>query len=124
QHIHTMDPQALTAEGALEMATIAGAAAVDRPDALGSLEVGKKADIVLVDLYKLHATPQFDPISNLVYAAQGSDVRTVVIDGRVVMEDRQILVADEEEILAEAETRGQDLLARTGVQVTPNWPVE
>ena len=124
QNIHTMDAEALTAEDALEMATIEGAKAVGQEDMLGSLEVGKKADIILVNPRQPHAVPNFDIISNLVYTGQGTDVETVIIDGQIVMEDRQLLSGDREAILTEAEERGQNLLERTGIRVASPWPVE
>ena len=124
QNIHTMDPVALTAEDALEMATIEGARAVGQADTLGSLEVGKKADVILVNPKQSHAVPNFDIISNLVYTGMGSDVETVIIDGNIVMEDRRLLTGDEDAILAEAEARGHALLDRTGIEVTSLWPIE
>jgi cytosine/adenosine deaminase-related metal-dependent hydrolase len=124
QNIHTMDAEALTAEDALEMATIDGARAIGQGDRLGSLEAGKKADIILVNLRQAHAVPSFDIISNLVYTGQGSDVESVIIDGNLVMEERRVLVADEDAILTEAEARGRALLERTGIRVASRWPVE
>lgn len=122
--VSTMDARALTAEDAVEMATIEGARAIGREDELGSLERGKQADIVLVDLRQPHTVPTFDPIANLVYAAHGGDVDTVLVAGRVLMRHRQVLVADERAILEEAEARGREVLARAGITVAPEWPVE
>lgn len=124
QNIHTMDPAALTAEDVLEMATIDGARAVGQADILGSLEPGKKADLILINPRQPHAVPNFDIISNLVYTGQGTDVETVLIDGQVVMDDRRLLTADSEAILAEAEKRGRALIDRTGIQVGSSWPIE
>ena len=124
QNIHTMDAMALTAEDALEMATIDGARAVGQSDTLGSLEVGKKADVILVNLRQPHAVPNFDIISNLVYTGQGTDVETVIINGKVVMEDRHVLTADRDAILTEAEERGRALLERNDIRVASSWPVE
>jgi len=119
-----LDASALTAEDVLEMATIDGARCVGMEDEIGSLEPGKQADVVLVDLRKAHTTPRFDPVANLVYAAHGGDVDSVFVAGRALMRDRRVLVADEDEILDEAERRGAPVLARAGVEVKPRWPVE
>jgi 5-methylthioadenosine/S-adenosylhomocysteine deaminase len=67
---------------------------------LGSLEPGKKADVVIIDLNQPHLTPLYEPCSHLVYAARGADVRDVVIDGNVVMRQRELLVFDEKEVMA------------------------
>jgi cytosine/adenosine deaminase-related metal-dependent hydrolase len=118
------DAAALPAEAVLEMATIGGARAIGREADLGSLEPGKQADIVLVDLQQPHTTPGYDPIANLVYAAHGGNVDTVLVAGRVLLRGRQVLCADEAEILREAEAAGRALLERAGLRVGPGWPVE
>ncbi|HEV2860685.1 MAG TPA: amidohydrolase [Pyrinomonadaceae bacterium] len=89
------DPKVVTAEEALAMATIGGARALHMDHQIGSLEEGKRADLVVVDLDALHQTPRYNIYSHLVYATKGSDVRTVVIEGRVVMRDRRLLTLDE-----------------------------
>lgn len=122
--VANMDASAITVEDVLEMATIEGARAIGREADLGSLEPGKQADIVLVNLKQPHNTPVYDPVANLVYCAHGGDVETVMVAGRILMRDRKVLVADEEAILAEAQRRGSDVLARAHVRVAPNWPVE
>src|SRR5581483_959259 len=90
QAISTMAPSALPAEDALEMATIDAARAIGRADDLGSLEEGKIADMILIDLKQPHTTPIHDPISNLVYAAHGGNVDTVIVGGRVLLRHRQL----------------------------------
>ena len=119
-----MDPTTLTAEDALEMATIDGARAIGREDELGSLQVGKQADVILVDLQQPHTMPIHDPIANLVYAAHGGNVDTVMVAGKVLMRDREVLVADEAAILEEAQARGAALLERGGIEVAPEWRIE
>ena len=119
-----MDAAALTAEDVLEMATIDGARCIGMEEEVGSLEAGKQADIVLVDLRAPHTTPVFDPVANLVYAAHGGDVDTVLVAGRALMRDRRVLVADEDEVVEEAEKRGWSVLDRAGLEVRPAWPVE
>ena len=87
------------------MATLNGARAIGWEDKIGSLTVGKRADITLLDLRKPHLVPIFDPLSNLVYAANGQDVKTVIIDGEIIMEDRKILTLNEEEIIRHVRQR-------------------
>ncbi|HST52074.1 MAG TPA: amidohydrolase [Pyrinomonadaceae bacterium] len=100
--VATFDPKVLSAEEALAMATITGARALHMDASIGSLETGKRADIVVVDLDSLHQTPRYNIYSNLVYATKASDVRTVVIEGRVIMRDRRLLTLDEELIKRKA----------------------
>lgn len=122
--IDRMDARALTAEDAVEMATIDGARALGLDGEIGSLEPGKQADIVLVDLRRPHTSPVLDPVANLVYCAHGGDVDTVVVAGQLLMRGREVLVADEAAIIDEAETRSRAVLERAGIQVKPSWPVE
>jgi len=89
------DPRVVPAEDALALATIGGARALHMADRIGSLEEGKRADLVVVDLDELHQTPRYNIYSHLVYATKASDVRTVVIEGRVVMRDRRLLTLNE-----------------------------
>src|SRR6202167_4231680 len=103
QKIARMNPRALPEKQVVEMPTINGARALHLEKIIGSLETGKKADLILVDIGAPHATPMYDVYSELVYALKASDVRTVVIAGNVVMRDRRMLTLDEKEILAKAE---------------------
>jgi 5-methylthioadenosine/S-adenosylhomocysteine deaminase len=96
------DPRALPAQQVVEMATIGGAHALHMEQEIGSLEVGKKADLILISVAQAHATPLYNVYSQLVYALQASDVETVVIAGRPVMENRRMLTLNEDEILAKA----------------------
>jgi len=82
------------------MATRDGAAALGWQDQIGSLEVGRKADLVAIDLDQPHLTPLYNPISHLVYAVKGSDVRHVWVNGRQVVQDRRVLTVDEREAVA------------------------
>jgi 5-methylthioadenosine/S-adenosylhomocysteine deaminase len=97
------DPTAAPAPAVLQMATLGGARALGMEDQLGSLEPGKRADLVVVGLDAARLHPLYDPVSHLVYAAKGSDVRHVVVEGRVVMRDRKVLTLDEAAVLAEAD---------------------
>lgn len=106
----TGNPVAVDAYTALEMATINGAGALALDHETGTLTPGKKADIILVAGNQAHAYPHYNPIAYLAYAASSSDVDTVIINGRVVMEHRQLTTMDEAEILARAEACAQRLV--------------
>ncbi|MFZ3573568.1 amidohydrolase [Streptomyces sp. BH097] len=97
------DPTAVGAEQAVRMATIEGARALGLGDELGSIEVGKRADLAVLDLNRPHLTPRHDPYAMLAYAAQASDVRDTVVDGRVLMRDRTLTTLDEGAVLADLE---------------------
>ena len=84
----------MAAPQVLKMATMDGARVLGLEDQIGSLAVGKRADIIIVNLQKPHLTPLYNPFSHLVYAASGADVRTSIIDGKIVMKDRRILTMD------------------------------
>ena len=100
--ITKMDPLAMNAKSVVEMATIHGARAIHLEKEIGSLEPGKKADLILIDLDKPNAVPIYDIYAALAYALKGSDVRTVVIGGKVVMRDRKLLTINEDQVLAKA----------------------
>jgi len=97
----TLDPTAMDARTVLKMATIQSARALGLDHIIGSLEVGKKADLIIIDTNKPHLTPMYNPVSHLVYAAMGSDVTTTVINGRVVMEDRELKSLDLKKVMDE-----------------------
>ena len=117
------DPTVVPAETILEMATLNGAKAMGLEGQIGSLEAGKKADFILIDMDKPHLTPAWDPVSTLVYAAHGSDVDTVVIDGKLVMQGRQVLSLDEHAVVQDARRRYLEVAARAGLQPGSRWPV-
>jgi 5-methylthioadenosine/S-adenosylhomocysteine deaminase len=102
QKVTRMDPRALTAKQAVEMATIGGARALHMDRKIGSLEIGKQADLVLIGTGATHSTPMYNVYSQLVYALNAHDVRTVVIAGKIVMEDRVMVTMNKPEILAKA----------------------
>ena len=102
QKLARMDSRALPAEQVVALATISGARALHLEKQIGSLEPGKKADVILVDISAPHATPMYNIYSQLVYALKATDVRTVIIAGKLVMEDRQMTTLNEPEILAKA----------------------
>ncbi|MBP7342222.1 MAG: amidohydrolase family protein, partial [Syntrophaceae bacterium] len=99
--VSVLDPTVMDALTTVRMATINGAKALGLDGVTGSLEVGKKADIILLGLDKPHLTPLYNEYSHLVYAAGGADVDTVIINGRVVMEDRRLLTINENEVMNE-----------------------
>jgi 5-methylthioadenosine/S-adenosylhomocysteine deaminase len=100
--VATADPRTTPAPQVLEMATRGGAAALGLADRIGSLEPGKQADLITVSMTGARQTPMFDPISHLVYVAHGDDVRTTIVAGRVLMQDRHVLTVDEGEVLRDA----------------------
>jgi 5-methylthioadenosine/S-adenosylhomocysteine deaminase len=102
QKITKMDPQALGAKAVVEMATIEGARALHMGKEIGSLEAGKKADLISIGLDAPNAVPMYDIYAQLAYALKGSDVETVIIDGRVVMRDKKLLTLDEPVVIAKA----------------------
>jgi 5-methylthioadenosine/S-adenosylhomocysteine deaminase len=107
-------PGALTARDALWMATRAGARTLGLEHEIGSLEVGKRADVIVVDRDELHETPGPDPYSTLVYAARGSDVTHTVVDGEVLFDERRLVRVDRREVIAEARLAAVELASGAG----------
>jgi 5-methylthioadenosine/S-adenosylhomocysteine deaminase len=102
QKVRHLDPTALPATAALDLATTGGARVLGLEAQVGTLAPGYKADLVVLDLDQPHLTPMYDPYSHLVYAATGADVQTVLVGGRVLVEDRRLLALDLEETMARA----------------------
>lgn len=117
------DPTYPTAAEAIEMATINGAKAMMIADQVGSLEAGKRADIILIDTRKPHLYPVHDPVSVIAWAANGSDVDTVLIDGRIVMQGRQVLTLDEQRILDTAAQHKDKITQQAQIAVDHVWPL-
>ncbi len=111
------------AETALEMATIQGARALGLEREIGSIEVGKRADLVLFDTMRPEWSTLFNPVNSLVYNADGRSVHTVMVDGRIVVEDHRPLFVDERQLIRSTQTMGEKLLARTGIDVPQRWPL-
>jgi 5-methylthioadenosine/S-adenosylhomocysteine deaminase len=103
--VTTMNPGVISERDVLEMATINGARALSLNAETGSLDVGKKADITIIDLKKPHIVPVHHPVDALVWAAQGNDVDTVIVDGNIIMENRVMKTVREEEIIEKAQER-------------------
>jgi 5-methylthioadenosine/S-adenosylhomocysteine deaminase len=98
--VYTLNPMSLDAGTVLRMATVWGATILGLAGEVGTIEVGKKADVIVVDTQSPHLTPLYHPVSSLVYSANGSDVKDVVVDGRILMKDRRMTELDGEEIMA------------------------
>src|ERR1700678_585893 len=120
------DPTVIGAHKAMEMATIDAAKALAWEDEIGSLEAGKLADIVIADASGIEwqPNPMDLPVANLVYSGNGSCVRTVIIDGRIVMEDRQFTMIDEPDFVARANGHARNVFARLGFEPRTVWPVQ
>jgi cytosine/adenosine deaminase-related metal-dependent hydrolase len=118
------DLKQVPAEAALEMATVLGARAMGLGDELGSIEAGKKADLVLFDTHRPEWQALFNPVNNLVYSADGRSVHTVVIDGRVVVDAYQQSFVDEAKLYPKVQQIGEQLQARTGITFPRSrWPI-
>ncbi len=117
-----VDPTLVGAYTALEMATIGGARAMLWDDEIGSLEPGKRADLIVVDTSAPAWHPLGDPVRTLVYSGDGASVRTVVVDGRVVMEDRVFPGVDLTALTAAVETHSGAVLGRAGIRLPSPWP--
>jgi 5-methylthioadenosine/S-adenosylhomocysteine deaminase len=114
--VFAKDPKVVSAEQAFMMATMGGARALHLEDKIGSIETGKRADIVIVDFDELHQTPFYNVYSHLVYATKAADVETVVIDGKVVMRDRRLLTLDENAIKKDANLYRNKIIKSLSVQ--------
>ena len=114
QKLITMDPTAISAPEALEMATIGGARVVGQHARIGSLEPGKRADVIVVGLSKARQVPLFDPVAQIVYASRGDDVETTIVNGKILMRDRKMLTLDEARVLSDARAAAD--LVRKAVQ--------
>ena len=108
-------PEVLDANRVFRMGTIDGARALGLEAEIGSLEIGKRADVAVVKLNQLHTSPEADVVSVLVYAAEASDVQSVVIDGRLVMQNRELLTIDEADTVAEANAQAEVLMIQVGL---------
>lgn len=110
-----MNPSIMSAWRVLQMATIDGAKALNWDYELGSIEPGKKADIILVDVRKPHVVPMYSEVSHLVYAVKSSDVETVIVDGRIIVENRRVKTVKIEELIEEFLKARNKLIERAGL---------
>jgi 5-methylthioadenosine/S-adenosylhomocysteine deaminase len=118
-----MDINMIPAETALEMGTINGARSIMQQDQIGSIEKGKKADIVLFDKKRVEWTPLFNVVNTLVYTADGKSVDTVFIDGRMVLEKGKMKMLNEFEVYEKVQSLGEDLISRVGLKPKMKWPI-
>ncbi|MBI5250495.1 MAG: amidohydrolase [Desulfomonile tiedjei] len=112
----TSDPEALDARSVLRMATIQGAQVLGLDHSIGSLKAGKLADLIVIDLDRPHLTPVFDPVSHLVYCARGSDVRDVIVNGRIVVRDGSIITIDYSELASQVRSFAAKIAADLGIR--------
>ncbi len=112
QKIDKMDPTALKAEEVFKMATINGATSLGMADEIGTIEVGKKADLVFLDIRKSHLSPWRNPISHLVYSASGCDVETVICDGEILMEEYKLKSLNEKDVIEIAENAAEEITSK------------
>jgi len=111
---HNSNASVVPAMNTLEFATINGAKALGMEDEIGSIETGKKADIILLDTNAANMVPMTNPISHLVYSAQGNNVKTMIVNGKVIMKDRKIKTLDENWVIGFAREQAKDLFERSG----------
>ena len=121
-----LDAEAVTAEEILAMMTVDGARVLGLDEQVGSIEVGKRADLIVVDFHQPHLLPTGRWVPKLVYSASGADVIHTIVDGQVVMENRRVLTLDEEQVVADALAARKDLIARAGQEtrdlLAAPWP--
>ena len=110
QKVNTMEPTSINAYQILKMATIEGAKVLGLENEIGTLEVGKKADIIFVKTDKIHMCPENDIPSNIVYSANGADIDTVIVDGKIIMQNRKMTQIDEKEVIKRVKKVAKRLL--------------
>ena len=118
-----LDLPILYYEKVLEMATINGAKALMWDKETGSIEKGKRADVIIVNLKKPSMTPVIDPIWNTVYQVRGSDVDTTIVNGKILMQNRVVKTLDEEKVIEEAQKKAEEIKDRAGFEVECPWPL-
>jgi len=111
--VKNLDPEIMKAEEVLKMATINGAIALGLNE-IGILKAGKRADIIVIDLNRPHLIPMYNPYSHLVYSATGSDVITTIIDGKIIMENRELHTLDLDEI----KEKLKEIIKKLGIETT------
>jgi 5-methylthioadenosine/S-adenosylhomocysteine deaminase len=112
QKVHHQDAGVIKPYDVLRMATLGGARALGLDSLCGSIEAGKRADLILVDIDNAHVQPVNDIFSQIVHCAKASDVRTVIVDGKILMRERQLTELDDQKILAGARQAHRDLMNR------------
>jgi len=124
-HEARLDPKVLRPETAVEMLTINGARCMLWDKDLGSIEVGKKADVTILDIMRPEWQPIHNPIANLVYCAHGGCADTVIVDGKILMQSGKLLTLDEHDLYEEANDRAKSLVRRAGLEsvIASTWPM-
>lgn len=112
QKVHNYDATALPAQKVFEMATINGAKTLGMEDKIGSIDIGKKADLVLLDTKSNYFTPNVNPLSHIVYSSVGGEVSTTICNGKILMEDKELLYVSEAEVFDMAENAAEELLSK------------
>ncbi len=112
--VHRLNPTVMNARQVVRMATIGGARVLGIDNMVGSIEAGKKADLITISISGFHMMPIYDPYSHLVYAAKGSDVQTVIVDGKILMEKRELKTLDPQEIAFNARVLKERILNALG----------
>ena len=107
--VNILDPTVMDAKTVFKLATIDGAGALGLENETGSLEIGKQADIIIIDANKPHLVPMYNPVSHIVYSARGSDVQDVIIAGKVIVRDQKLLSFDLEDVLERASLTGETI---------------
>jgi len=115
------DATMISAEAALEMGTINGAKALQMEDRIGSIEMGKFADLILLDRKRPEWNPLFNVVNTLIYHATGDSVDTVLINGEIIMENRKIRRVNEEELYADVQRMGESMIRRSGLELRTRW---
>lgn len=121
-----LDAEAVTAEQIMEMLTLHGARVLGLDNEVGSIEPGKKADVIVVDFNSPHLLPGGRWLPKLIYSARGSDVLHTIVEGKLIMENHKVLTMDEEKVMADALTNREDLILRAGQEtrdlLAAKWP--
>jgi cytosine/adenosine deaminase-related metal-dependent hydrolase len=99
----------------LEMATVNGARALGMQDEIGSIEKGKKADLTILNMRNIETTPMLDVLNQIIYSTDGHAVKTVIIDGKIVMENRHLTTVDEDALVQKAQSRAEKIVEKAGV---------
>ena len=120
--VQAQDPRVITAEKAVEMATIDGARALGLDRLVGSLEPGKRADLFIADFSSPNASPVHNPASTLVFSATGSEVKTVLVDGNVVLRHGELVGINEADVVARTQRAADDLVRRAGIENLKSRP--
>lgn len=119
----TLNPKTVSAEQVLEMATINGARCALMEKEIGSLEVGKKADLIILNPDTIHSLPVIDPVANIVYAMSSENVESSMCNGKWLMKNREILFLDEKELLEKVKIQNKKVMDKAGIVISDRFPV-